>query len=98
MRIVAKRAGQMPVVEEIADDLKSFNRFVGGYIEMVPMVEEGIYMVCNEEGKLIGLDVNFYTEFDTIVGDVLFCGRDRENEVSLTDEQIQKVMEYFNEK
>lgn len=57
--------------------------FVSGYIEVLDLGDQ--YMVLNEEGKLIGLPVNDKAtemlkgtayEGDTIVGDVLVCGKE----------------------
>lgn len=59
------------------DELK---KFVGGYIEIVRFGEEQI-MVCNEEGKCIGLPINTSATLlirieginDVIHGNVLIC-------------------------
>lgn len=55
---------------------------VGGMIEMVPCVYPDHYIYLNEEGKLIGLEVNDsatalakgLSPFDMIVGDVVIAG------------------------
>lgn len=39
---------------EIANDLKALQEYVGGYIEVVPLTEQ-LALICNEEGKLLGL-------------------------------------------
>lgn len=62
------------------DEVKAI---VGGWVEIVGLAD-GRLMVCNEEGKLIGLPPNFAaTElfnqggrmwYDVIMGDVLVCG------------------------
>jgi len=57
----------------ISNNLKNLQTFVGGYIEVVP-VTRNIVMICNEEGKLQGLDPNFRYLTDMIVGPVIFCG------------------------
>lgn len=57
----------------ISNSLENLQRFVNGYIEAVP-VSENIVMICNEEGKLRGMDPNFKWLGDVIVGPVIFCG------------------------
>lgn len=59
------------------DEMKAI---VGGYIEILPVGKDSL-MVCNEEGKLMGLPVNEIATlfvrangiFDCVVGDVLIC-------------------------
>ena len=62
--------------------LDELQKFVGGYIEVVPLDRTGEIMVLNEEGKLIGLPPNMNATAylaqnsrfaDFIVGDVLVC-------------------------
>lgn len=67
----------------------------GGPLEMVPL-SNGIYMWCNEEGKLTRLPVNFVMVgaggIDPVVGDVFFSG-DTEGEIdALTPEQEELVV------
>jgi hypothetical protein len=61
--------------------LPELQRFVGGYIERVSL-RNGDEMWLNEEGKLMGLPVNWdatdlfqrtHGPIDVIVGDVLVC-------------------------
>lgn len=61
--------------------LEELQKIVGGYIEIVSLLDNEI-MVINEEGKLTDLPINenateIYNEadgfYDYIVGDVLVC-------------------------
>lgn len=61
----------------ISASLGNLQKTVGGYIEAVPLTDK-IVMICNEEGKLKGLEPNFHLPFDTIVGTVIICGRDKD--------------------
>lgn len=94
MRIVVKKAGQMPEVREVENDLSVFQEIVGGYIECVNMTDD-ILCVCNEEGKLRGLAPNFILGGDLIVGDVFFCAFDGEDFASLEDHQAGALMISF---
>lgn len=71
IQVLVYRPGQPGVVEEHGTDLPSAQALVEGYIESVPL-GAGIYMTCNEEGKLKGLAPNFMLPGDVIVGTVFF--------------------------
>lgn len=66
--VVIKEPGKAPVVEPLFDnDLKAFQKAVGGYIEAVTLATD-LVIICNEEGRLNGLPHN------TTVFGVDFCG------------------------
>ena len=44
-----------PVKMELEDTLKSMQTFVGGTIQAVYPFEDPVAIVCNEEGKLLGM-------------------------------------------
>jgi hypothetical protein len=90
IRILVVRVGQPAVVEEHDLTLEVMQRLVGGYVESVDL-GGGIFMSCNEEGKLQGLAPNFALPGDLIVGDVFFCRIKDSNEASLTDADIKRI-------
>lgn len=97
MKAIIKKVGENPRVEEIENELKTLQGIVGGYIEVVSM-GEGIALVLNEEGKLVGLPANFGLGRDVIVGDVLFVAYGNDGEFTdLTDFQIDVIMSNFYE-
>jgi hypothetical protein len=59
-------------VEEIENDLKTFQGIVGGYIECSKF-GDGHVIVCDEEGKLKGKRANFCYRGDVFVGTVIIC-------------------------
>ena len=82
IRAIVKRPdGKYGHVTNISNTLKNFQRSVGGKIEVVPLVD-GAVIICNEEGKLLGLQKNFNLGtppfHDVIVGDVAVVGVDGE--------------------
>lgn len=95
MKIVVKKVGQNPEVMEIENDFHEMQEIVGGHIEAFNVVDN-ILCVCNEEGKLDGLDPNFRFNGDVIVGDVFFCAAGEEDFESLNDTQINILMIAFN--
>lgn len=66
-------------VTYISPTLENLQKHVGGYIQAVPILpEKGVVMICNEDGKNLGLKKNFmmgYSPFrDMVVGTVILCG------------------------
>lgn len=95
INVVRLDANGFPVVETVENDLKTFQKVVGGLIEVVPFGK--ILCIINEEGKLLELAPNFafpVTEyedrlyFDVIMGDVIFVGDDGMEFRGLTDEEV----------
>lgn len=52
-------------------------------------------MICNEEGKLEKLPYNFTLGNDYIAGTVFFIGNNEPEFRGLTDEEIEKIKEWF---
>lgn len=57
LKVVMVEPHKAPYVTEIEDELSALQRAVGGYIEVVGN-GDGTLIVCNEEGKLEGLEGN----------------------------------------
>ena len=56
--VVIKEPGKAPVVEPLFDnDLKAFQKAVGGCIETVTVAAD-IVIICNEEWRLLGMPWN----------------------------------------
>jgi len=98
MRILVVEPMKAPYEKEIAGDLKSMQAVVGGFIQAVyPFEDEELALICNEEGKLIGLPFNRALRdedgsiCDIIAGTFFLCRApaDSERFESLTDEQIE---------
>lgn len=100
VKVIAYRAGQEPVVEDIPDTLEAMQELVGGYIEGLTIEHtpdgEGLQIICNETGKLNGLTpVAFVPKYqDVICGDFLVSRHDNEGEtVDVTEADVQKARE-----
>ena len=89
---------------ELEDSLASMQHAVGGLIQVV--YEPGgrdAALICNDEGKLLGLPLNRALRdengeiYDAIAGTFFICGApaDSENFTSLTDEQVDYWLERF---
>ena len=104
MRIIIVEGGKRPYEAELEHDLESMRRCVGGNIEVV--YEPGgrdAALICNDEGKLLGLPLNRALRdekgeiYDVIAGTFFICSAppDSESFTSLTDEQVDYWMERF---
>lgn len=84
---------KLPEVIEINNTLEEKQNIVGGYIECAYLPnDEEVVIICNEEGKINGLQLNRDIGHDIIAGPFLIVGDDYDNGdfKSLTEEQIMK--------
>lgn len=88
-------------VQEI-DSLADMQQLVGGDIEAVYPFQEPVALVCNADGKLLGLPINRplldkdYLPYDIIRGTFFIAGLGQEDFISLTDEQIQRYKSLYD--
>ena len=82
IKALVKEPGKRAVLKEIEGDLTSMQVLVGGWIEIVTINDDpSIILICNEEGKLEGLEPNFSFRGDLIVGTVFFARGDDEGDI-----------------
>ncbi len=95
IKVVMAEPNKPPYVAEIGNDLESMQKAVGGYIQTVNL-EPYVSLVCNEEGKLMGLDGNRSLDEDIIVGNFFVAGYNDEGEfISLTEGQVEEYIQKF---
>lgn len=73
IRVIVKPVGLKAHVEYVENELRAFQKLVGGYIEAVPIAEDEI-ILCNEEGRLMGLPFNCEVAGINFVGDIALVG------------------------
>ncbi len=96
MKVLIVEPHKEPYEKDIDKSLSSMQKVVGGLIEPVDL-DENATIVCNEEGKLMGLEGNRRVGRDIIAGTFFIAGTNDEGEfVSLTDEQLKACKERFN--
>ena len=83
--------------------LEEMQALVGGYIEAVPLSEkEPVVAVVNEDGKNLGLPYNRPLNddngivYDILCGTFFVAGVGEEDFVSLTDDQIRRYKEKYD--
>ena len=96
MRAIYKRPGKAAEIIHIEDKLEALQGAVGGYIEVVPMRRDTA-LVCNEEGKLMGMPFNFGFRGDAIVGPVLILGMEGENFADIPKDVEKRLMPQLNQ-
>lgn len=80
MKVLVIEPGKQPIAKEIGNTLKDMQRMVGGYIQAYyPWMDE-VAIICNDEGKIMGLPFNrpIFGEHgelvDIIAGTFFLCG------------------------
>lgn len=96
LTVVMVEPHKTPYVTEIADELSALQRCVGGYIEVMGN-GDGTLIICNEEGKLQGLEGNrrIRDGMSIIAGTFFVVGDDGENFRSLTESEVKRYMDRF---
>ncbi len=93
LKIEPKREPEVVTVE---NSLHTFQKMVGGYIEVID-VSNTVCIIVNEEGKLKGLTPNRRFNGDILVGTILVVGRDGENLASLKADDMATYETLFHE-
>ena len=99
--VIRCEPGRSAEVIKIPNTLKSLQEQVGGYIEAAYPSSDPIAIICNEEGKICGLEANraLYTEdgimYDIVAGPMLVVGLTEDDFGSLRGEMLEKYMEKF---
>lgn len=88
--------GQVPETVTMPNTLDAFQAAVGGDIEAVGL-DANVVLVCNEEGKLMGLPTNRELNGDIIAGTFLIVGAEDGDFCSLSDADAAHYAEKFAE-
>lgn len=70
--IIKKPEDEFGRLVEIENELQVFQNIVGGYIETTGY--KNLVIICNEEGKLRGLQPNIVLGREMLVGPIIVCG------------------------
>lgn len=97
-RVVFVEPGQPACEKEIGTDLSDLQEAVGGLIECVYAHDDQTILVCNDEGKLMGLEGNRRLDNGSIIaGSFFIIGDDGENFRSLTDAEVSRYLQTYAE-
>lgn len=96
--VLIKEPGKPARVEPLFDNtLEAFQQAVGGYIETVTIATD-LVIICNEEGRLMGLPDNVTLFGVPFVGTIVIAGAKGEEFTSLRSSAIPLLMQALNEK
>ena len=85
MKVIYKAPGCAPEIRDIPNTLEELQAAVGGCIETVTVAEDCV-IICNEEGRLLGLPHNMRFLGVDFVGPILFAGTSGEDFTDLEPE------------
>ena len=95
IKVVMVEPMREPYPAEVENTLEGLQKAVGGYVETV-YLEDYVVLVCNEEGKLIGLPGNRSLGNDIIAGTFFVAGSNDDGEfVSLSEDKIRQYSDRF---
>lgn len=96
MQIVLVEPNKAARPVEIEDNLHAMQALVGGPIQALYPWEDPVALICNDEGKILGLPLNrVLGDYEIIAGTFFICGIQGENFSGLTEQQIQKYQQMF---
>ena len=101
MTVLAVKPGEQPIKMELDGSLESMQAFVGGTIQAIYPFADPVAIVCNEEGKLMGLECNRALRdeqgaiYDILCGPFFVCGLGEEDFASLSGHQMETYYKLF---
>ena len=102
MIILEVTPGHKPERKEIPHTLEAMQSIVGGSIQAVYPYGDPVAIVCNEEGKLLGMEPNRAIRnpdsreiVDIICGPFFVCGLGEDDFCSLTEELVARYESLF---
>lgn len=102
MKVLIVEPMKPPHVRDIDSGIHSLQDIVGGTIQIIYPFEDKACVVCNDEGKLLGLPFNRFLKdrdgnpYDVICGTFFVAGLGFEDIKSLTDKQIETYSRMYS--
>ena len=101
MKVLMVEPGKSPYETEIEGGLESLQAAVGGDIQATYPFDDLVGLICNDEGKLLGMPLNraLYDDeghlYDIVAGNFLIVGLGEEDFTDLSPE-LMKKFRYLN--
>lgn len=91
--IIKKPEDEFGRLVEVENTLRTFQQIVGGYIETTGY--KNLVIICNEEGKLRGLQPNVVLGREMLVGPIIVCGAsgDEFTDVPITFDKWKRIVD-----
>lgn len=103
MDVLLVRPNMYPQAVQIGCELNDLRKAVGGDIEATYPFEDSVALIMDEEGKMVGKDLNRALRdedgnmYDIVAGDFLVVGLGEEDFTSLSPELMKKYEEHFHQ-
>lgn len=91
MKVIYKAPGCDPELRDVPNTLEELKSTVGGYIETVSLCSD-LCVICNEQGRLLGMEYNLKFLGVHFVGPIILVGVDGEEFCDLDPESCGKIM------
>ena len=104
MKAIIVEPDARPRVADIQSDLESLQEIVAGDIQVVYPFDDPVGIICNDEGKILGLPLNRALRdengeiYDILSGTFIVAGLTEDDFGDLTDEQVDKYMKLYHNK
>lgn len=101
MKVLRVEQYKPPFVKEIDPGLESLQSEVEGTVQAIYPYADPVAILCNDDGKLLGMELNRSLRdddgeiFDAIAGPFLIVGLGDEDFTSLSDDLIEKYRDIF---
>lgn len=101
VKVILAQPGQPACIVDMVLSLENMQKTVGGMIQGIYPWEDKVALVCNDEGKLLGMSPNRALEdedgrvYDIVHGTFFICGLSEDNFAGLSDELARKYLKKF---
>ncbi len=98
MKVLIIEPHKRPRHADISHTLEEMQRIVGGEIQAIYLFDDPVAVVCDDEGKIKGYELNRYISgVDIIVGPFFICGLGMDDFTDLPDNMAEKYEKMFHE-
>lgn len=95
IKVLALLPMELPKEIDLDNTLEAMQKFVGGLIECITLSDTGseVTLVCNDEGKLLGLPLNrpLWDGADVLAGPGFLAGCDNEGNLTSLPAELQWI-------
>lgn len=101
MTVLAVMPGKRPTMMDLEGSMEAMQHFVGGTIQALYPFDDPVAIICNDEGKLGGLEYNRALRnengavYDIICGPFFICGLGEDDFASLSEQLMEAYAKRF---